>query len=406
MTKPVLKLITLIVGVIVIFFFGFHFSAGAAELPNVALDHIPVCTVSNPDTPRCHARVKVDKGEKVNATTSPTGYGPAQFLAAYNLSGTVTTPQTIAIVVAFDHPNIFSDLTQYSTSYGLPLLQNCPVSGGTPTTPCFQKIDQRGGTLYPSVNSGWALETALDVETVHAICQNCNILLVEADSNSYANLMAAVDRAVAMGAQYISNSYGSSEFGSETLYDYHFNVPGVAITFSSGDSGYGTSYPAASRYVTSVGGTTLNMSGVTYLGEQAWKGAGSGCSLYESKPSWQKDGGCARRSIADVSADADPNTGASVYDTVSYNGQSGWFQVGGTSLASPIIAAVYALASDAKSVQYPSSLPYLRVNYTNTMRDITTGANGKCRRTPYLCTAVLGYDGPTGLGTPFTPGAF
>jgi subtilase family serine protease len=384
-----------------------NFSVANAEsvLPDQAVEHIPVCPPGNPDIPRCHARVKVDRGGKVNATTSPTGLSPAQLLNAYSLSGTVTSPQTIAIVDAYDHPNIYSDLTTYSNTFGLPVLGNCAVSGGTASSPCFQKVDQRGGTSYPAVNSGWALEIALDVEAAHAICQNCNILLVEADSNSYTDLMAAVDRARLMGAKYISNSYGSGEFSIETTYDSHFNFPGTAFTFSSGDSGYGSSYPAASRYVTAVGGTTLNMSGTTYLSETVWSGSGSGCSLYESKPSWQTDTKCARRTIADVSAVADPNTGASVYDSVAYSGQTGWFQVGGTSLSAPVIAGVYALAHDLGSSQ-ANSLPYLRANYGVNLRDITSGRNGRCRKSPYLCTASTGYDGPTGLGTPLTPLAF
>lgn len=407
MPSSLKKILSILVFSSILFFTLAHVSSSVAvDLPQPALNHIPVCSVGNPQTPRCHARVVVDSKGKPQVTTSPSGYGPAQLLGAYSLTGFTSSTRIIAIVDAYDDPNILSDLNYYSTINSIPQMTACPVSSGINSAPCFQKVDQRGGTAYPNTDSGWALETSLDVETVHALCQNCNILLVEADSSSYANLMAAVDRAVAMGANVISNSYGSSEFRGETTYDYHFNIPNVAITFSSGDSGYGATYPAASRYVKAVGGTTLNLSGNSYVSETVWSGTGSGCSAYEIKPVWQKDTGCRNRMIADISADANPNTGASVYDTVPYSGQTGWFQVGGTSLASPIIAAVYALAGDSITVSSPSSLPYLKGNSAN-LHDVTFGTNGRCKGKPsYLCTAGIGYDGPTGLGTPNGPSAF
>lgn len=369
----------------------FTAKAHAADLPQAALDRIPVCVAGNPQTPRCHSWLKSNKQGHPQATTSPTGLTPNQFLTAYNLTGLASGTKTIGIVDAYNDPNVEADLGVFSGQFGLPA---CTVASG-----CLTVVNQNGGSSLPATDSGWALEISLDVQTAHALCQNCNILLVEANSNSYSDLMAAVDRAAAMGANVISNSYGSNEFSSESLFDYHFNVPGVAITFSSGDSGYGAEYPAASRFVTAVGGTTLSMSGTTYLGESVWSGTGSGCSSFEPKPAWQKDNGCARRTVGDVSADADPNTGASVYDSVPYSGQTGWWQVGGTSLASPIIAATYAQAAVAAN-------PYNLVSYGINMHDITSGSNGHCRRSSYLCTAVKGYDGPTGLGTPIGTGAF
>jgi len=207
-----------------------------------------------------------------------------------------------------------------------------------------------------------------------------------------------------MHADVISNSYGSGEFSGETSYDSHFNHPGIAITFSSGDNGYGVEYPASSKYVTAVGGTTLNLnSNSTYNSETVWSGTGSGCSAFELKPTWQKDNLCSKRTVADVSADADPNTGAAVYDSVKFQGQSGWFKVGGTSLSSPLVAAVYALAG-VPSGSSANSLPYSSGNSTN-LHDIVSGSNGSCRGT-YLCTGVSGYDGPTGLGTPNGLAAF
>lgn len=394
------KIVSLLFLVLTLIFISTVFSqkTQAVDLPPQAVNHIPVCPPGDQQTPRCHAQVVVNKNGKPQTTTYPAAYGPDQFLGAYNLNPFSSSTRTIAVVDAYDHPNIFSDLNYYSQSFGIPQMASCLITSGTTTTPCFQKVDQRGGTSYPSTNSGWALEIALDVEIAHAICQNCNILLVEADSNSYSNLMAAVDQAVAMGADVVSNSYGSGEFYSETSFDSHFNIPGVAITFSSGDSGYGASYPAASPYVTAVGGTTLTLSGNTYVSEKAWRGAGSGCSALESKPGWQVDTGCSRRMIADVSADADPNTGAAVYDSVPYNNQVGWFKVGGTSLASPLIAATFALAGNTSESINPSSLPY---SSPANFHDVTSGSNGRCRNKPaYFCNALSGYDGPTGLGTP------
>ena len=189
---------------------------------------------------------------------------------------------------------------------------------------------------------------------VSAICENCHILLIEANSASFTDLGTGVNTAASSGAVAVSNSYGGSSGSSycNTYYKHSY----VAITVSSGDSP-GIEYPAACGYVTAVGGTTLNSSG----SETDWSDAGGGCSSV-TKPSWQNSSvsGCSRRAVADVSADADPNTGADVYDTYGY---SGWLQVGGTSESSPIIAAVYALAGNATSTQYPAALPWQ--NYTS-----------------------------------------
>jgi hypothetical protein len=203
-----------------------------------------------------------------------------------------------------------------------------------------------------------------------------------------------------MGAVAVSNSYGGSEFTGEATYGAaYFNHPGVAITVSSGDSGYGVEYPAASQYVTAVGGTTLQRTTGGGFVEGAWSGAGSGCSVSEPKPSWQHDTGCSRRTVADVSAVADPATGVWVYDTF---GGKGWAVYGGTSVASPIVGAVYALAGAATPGDYPSKYPYAN---PAALHDVVGGSNGSCGG-GYLCTAVAGYDGPTGLGTPNGAGAF
>ncbi len=268
-------------------------------------------------------------------------------------------------------------------------------------TPYDRTIDTpQGGTRYPRGNTGWAEEISLDLDMVSAICPNCHILLVEASSNSFANLAAAVDEAATLGANAISNSYGGGEYTSEVSDQAHYNHPGIAITVSSGDGGYGVEFPAASQYVTAVGGTSLSRSSTTTRGwaETVWSGAGSGCSAYISKPTWQTDTGCLRRTVADVAADADPNTGVSVYDTYR---EPGWLVFGGTSVASPIIASVYALAGNAASLIY-GSYPYSR---TSSLFDVTSGSNGSCGGS-YLCTGARGYDGPTGNGTPSGTGAF
>ncbi|KOU53566.1 S53 family peptidase, partial [Streptomyces sp. WM6378] len=270
----------------------------------------------------------------------------------------------------------------------------------------FKKVDQNGGTNYPTADSGWAGEISLDVDMVSAACPQCHILLVEANTANMNDLGAAVNRAVTMGAKFVSNSYGGSEDASDTTSDAsYFNHPGVAITVSSGDSGYGVEYPAASQYVTAVGGTSLKKDSSTRgWSESVWgsssggDGAGSGCSAYDPKPSWQKDTGCAKRTVADVSAVADPATGLAVYD--SYQA-SGWNVYGGTSASSPIIASVYALAGTPGASSTPSSFPYA---HTGSLNDVTSGANGSCGN--YLCKAGTGYDGPTGLGTPNGTAAF
>ncbi len=349
----------------------------------------------------CNLRLLATADGAAAAAAAPTGYGPPDLRSAYGLSATGGAGQTIAIVDAYDDKTAEADLAMYRAYYGLPA---CTTANG-----CFKKVNQTGVQgSYPANNVGWALEISLDLDMASAICANCNILLVEAKNNQNANLYAAVDTAARLGATEISNSYGGAEASTETAQDVHYNHPGIAITVSSGDAGYGVEYPAASQYVTAVGGTTLTRSGSGFT-ESAWNGAGSGCSKYELKPSWQHDPGCAKRTVADVSAVADPNTGVAVYDSnCSAFGQllgqcfKGWGTVGGTSASAPIIAGVYALAGNAASTNYPSSIPYAN---TGALHDVTTGSNGSCSGS-YLCTAGAGYDGPTGLGTPNGTGAF
>jgi subtilase family serine protease len=347
----------------------------------------------------CDSKIVTNAGGgKPLVTAAPAGYGPEELRSAYNLADTSASNgsgQTIAIVDAYDDPNAEADLVVYRSHYGLPACTGAGVS------PCFKKVNQSGGSLMPRKDSGWAQEISLDLDMASAICPNCKILLVEASSNSFANLGAAEDYAAAH-ANVVSNSFGGNEFSSETSlsYDGHFTHPGVAITASSGDNGYGVEFPAASQHVTAVGGTSLTRDATTTRGwkESAWSKAGSGCSAYVAKAAWQTDNGCSRRAVADVSAVADPNTGVAVYDTFR---TGGWLVFGGTSVSAPIVAGVYALAGNAGAVTY-GSYPYA---HTGALFDVTTGANGSCGGS-YLCTAKAGYDGPTGLGTPNGTGGF
>ncbi len=298
--------------------------------------------------------------------------------------------RTVAIVDAYDDPNAESDLAVYRAAYGL---SPCTTANG-----CFRKVNQSGGTTYPRADTGWSEEISLDLDMVSAVCPNCHLLLVEATSNSLGNLLTAENTAAALAASVISNSWGANEFSSETFYDSYFHH-GIPITASTGDSGYGVSWPAASPYVTAVGGTSLVTStNARGWSEAAWSGAGSGCSAFEAKPSWQTDPGCARRMVADVSAVANPSTGVAVYD--SYN-EPGWLVFGGTSVAAPIVASVYALAGNGAAIATPS----YAYAHRSALFDVTSGSNGNCGGS-YLCTAFTGYDGPTGLGTPNGLGAF
>jgi len=343
-----------------------------------------VCAAATAGTASCHAYVRTD----LAPAATPSGYGPADLRSAYKLTTSGSASQTVAIVDAYDAPSAEADLAAYRTQYGLPA---CTTANG-----CFRKVDQNGGTNYPRKNNGWAQEISLDLDMVSAICPNCHILLVEAKTNSFANLGAAENRAATMGATVISNSWGGSD-ASDATYGSFFNHPGIAITVSSGDNGYGVEYPASSQYVTGVGGTHLTAGGGTRgWTETAWSGAGSGCSTLNAAISGQASAGtgCTKRAVADVSAVADPNTGVAVR----YNGS--WLVFGGTSVAAPIIAGVYGLAGNASSVN--NNYPY---SHTSSLFDVTSGSNGSCP-TSQWCTARAGWDGPTGLGTPNGTGAF
>lgn len=380
--------------------------ASAASADNLQLErsgrtyHVAACPRGNPQlTARCHAHIVTDvrgnplpgKAPTSSPNITPSGFGPADLRNAYGLNQASLSNgvgKVIAIVDAYGYPNASADLQAYRAQFGLPA---CSTSNG-----CLTIRNQTGGTFLPRANTGWDQEQALDLDMASAICPNCKILLVQANNSSFANLAQAVDYAASYaGVVAISNSYGGSEYSGEVSDQSHYNNPttrGIAVTVSAGDSGYGVEFPAASSDVTAVGGTHL----VPGSPETVWSGTGSGCSAYVPKPAWQTDKGCARRTVVDVSAVADPNTGVAVYAPGSFN-HSGWMIFGGTSVASPIIAGVYAVSG--------SVVPTTTTYKSGAFHDVTSGSNGNCGGT-YLCTAGTGYDGPTGLGTPNGTGAF
>ena len=344
---------------------------------------------------RCLSVVHTGTNHKIVATPNqpPAGaLGPSDIQNAYKLPAT-GSGQTVAIVDAFGDSSAESDLATFRSFYGLP---PCTTANG-----CFQKVDQTGGTNYPPDDSGWALETSLDLDAVSSACPNCHILLVEGDDNSIANLGIAENTAVSMGAKFVSNSYGIlGEDPSETSFDQYYTHPGVAVVASTGDTGNLTNWPATNPNVTAAGGTTLTKDTSVPRGwtETAWDSGGSGCSLFEPRPSYQNNisTNCPNnKAIADLSADADPNTGLAVYDT---NGQGGWLQVGGTSLSSPLLTAMYALGGTPTTGTFPVTYAYNDPHQSSDIFDVTQGSNGGCGNV--LCNAGPGWDGPTGLGTP------
>ena len=367
-----------------------------------------VCPISTSSTRfECLSEIRTTQNghPQVNAE-AVYGYGPDQFHSAYNLPTTAPTNQTIAIVDAYSNPNVFADLQTYDRQFGLPAFPLCSTSQ---QSACIAILNQWGASSpLPAADYGWATEISLDVQVAHAICQNCRINLYEADSSYTFDLDTAVNTAVSMGATVVSNSYGS--FLNECS-DSAYNHPNVAIVVSSGDDGYGVACPASMGSVVSVGGTSLYLNGSGgYGSEHVWwdgdYGTGSGCSNVNTAPSWQTSAsnwssiGCGDgRGMNDVSADADPNTGAAEYDSYNYGG---WVVMGGTSLSAPLIAGVYGLAASASSWSYPAQSVY---QSPDSLHDVTSGSNGYCDYN-LECNAGSGYDLPTGVGTPNGLGGF
>ncbi len=356
------------------------------------------CAVATAGFANCDAQIVVDsQGQPASAqpnavTGTPNGLGPAQIRSAYALLAAAGKGRTVAVVNAYNHPGVAADLAVYRKKFGLPA---CTVANG-----CFRKVNQTGGSVMPKTDAGWATETSLDVEMVSAACPSCKILLVLATTSSMANLAIAVDYAATQHVSAISNSYSAPDSAPNPAYDH----PGIAITASTGDNGYGVKSPASFDTVIAVGGTSLKKSATARKWtETAWSGAGSGCSKLNAKPSWQSAATkCTGKAVADVSAVADPNTGVAMYDSLSFRGAAGWQVYGGTSVAAPIVAAVYTMSG--RTAGYPASYSW---THPGNLNDVKTGTNGKCPlATASWCTARTGWDGASGLGTPKGTGGF
>jgi Ricin-type beta-trefoil lectin domain/Putative Ig domain len=386
--------------------------------PTIAGVRQACATPTRPGQMACMALVRTSHSAGADAS-SPSGYSPANLLSAYGLATAAAKPgdgETVAVVDAYNDPHASSDLAVYRKQFKLP---SC-----TTASKCLKITNEFGGSALPQADptgGGWELEESLDLDMVSAICPNCSIVLVEANTDNISDLAraeATASRTPHVNA--VDNSWGSgAEFIGETEFDPDFYAPGVAITAAGGDSGYGAQYPAASPYVTAVGGTRLVSSGGKWS-QAAWGMVGSGCSALEPKPSWQtaddrSPDGCLNRTDNDVSADADPSTGVALYDSepfASDGGTPGWTVAGGTSVSTPVIAATYALADIAAggpgkglaAGTMPASYPYLA---TAGLTRVVGGSNGRCESDrKYLCTAVKGFNGPTGLGTPDGTAAF
>ncbi|HET7500585.1 MAG TPA: hypothetical protein VFK02_06260 [Kofleriaceae bacterium] len=354
----------------------------------------------------CHARILVDEFGAIRPNATPAGLSPAQLRSLYGITSNGSTQTTVAIVDSNGYPNALRDLQMYRSTFGLPGIVKCAAGS---THPCLAVVNQTGGTGLPAFDLGWAQETALDLDMVSAICPNCNILLVEGTSPTFGNLATAANTAASNTAATgtgahavaVSNSYGGGESGT-TSFSASYTHPGVAVTASSGDSGFagGPQFPATSPGVIAVGGTSVHLGSSPR--ETVWSGAGSGCSTVYSKPSWQHDSGCTRRMEADIAAVADPNTGVAVFAPTSSTASS-FFVFGGTSVAAPVIAGIVGTTGTGVD---PSTI-YARISANPSLRfDVTSGTNGPCSGKPtYFCNGVTGFDGPTGLGTPVGPGA-
>lgn len=383
-----------------------------------AAAHSAISAKSSVLQPRPTLRIKqlgnLPNGQPMLAVANPTGLPPSAIKSVYNLSGLSPTSgagagQIIAIVDAFHYAPALSDLNRFNSQYGYPALSTC--TSLSQSGACFEQVHP--GNTTPPTNSNWNLEEALDIEWAHAEAPGAKIVLVEATSNTNANLFAAVNLANSLGATEVSMSWGGGESSGETSNDSSFTHSGTVYTVSAGDSGHGAEYPAASPNVMAVGGTTLNgCSGTScsFTSETTWTGSGGGASAVEGIPSYQSSytgpvfGSStiaaltgSRRGIPDVSFDANPNTGVSVFDSVTFQGQSGWWTLGGTSVGAPNWAGILAAGKAAGSTALQGDAAVYSGGYRTNLRDITSGTNGTCGT---ACTAGTGYDLVTGLGSP------
>lgn len=336
-------------------------------------------------------------GSPLLVSSTPGGYTPAQVRAYLGLTGT-GAGQTIAVVTAYDAPHAAADLATFNKHFGLV------------APPSFRKVNQSGGTKLPRADAGWALEAALDLQWAHAVAPDAALLLVEASSSALSNLLAAVTWAAAQpGVAVISGSFGTSEFSKQGGQDARCKLTTGVCLFASGDRGNPGTYPATNPWALGVGGTTLQLDDDgAVASETAWSGSGGGVSLYAPKPGYQNGvTTAARRTSPDVAYDADPATGFPVYSSTAYDGQTGWFQMGGTSAGAPQWAGILAAANQLRkglgkgplaAATSTGATPFHSALYAKRpVTDITVGSNGSCGA---LCTAAVGYDAVTGLGSP------
>jgi subtilase family serine protease len=364
------------------------------RLPQIAPTHEFVAFTRPP--------VQVVKPADLSAPPT-SAFTPTQIRHAYgfDLVSNEGAGQTIAVIDAYDDANIESDLATFSSQFGLPACSSA--------TGCFTKLYATGA--QPAASSQWAIETALDVEWAHAIAPQAKIILVEANSYALSDLLVGVDLAVTKGASVVSMSWTTPEFSGERSDDAHFVASGITFVAASGDSGAGVNYPAASPDVISVGGTSLTLTAEeNYESEAAWSGSGGGVSAYEVEPLFQEQFGVPNSSegyrvVPDVSLDANPGTGYAVYNSIPYQGVSGWFQVGGTSAATPEWAAAVAIVNSMRAAAHkaPYSGAAGPLYPSNTRLDALTfnpvnrPAQPNCRM---ACRTIAGFDIYTGLGSP------
>ena len=344
------------------------------------------------------------------AAAQATWYNGTRIRIAYGITAQGDPSRVVAIVDAYDDPNAFDNLTRFRSDSGLPAIQRCTLATLTSLTssarnPCFTKTNQTGGTSLPSADAGWSNEIDLDLQAASAVCPMCSILLLEATSAWIADLGTAVTTASNTAHVFaISNSYCSGDYPWSYAPAYDTAAKkGIAVTASAGDGGYGLLFPASATNVIGVGGTTLSVDATgVRTSETVWSGTGSGCSVYNAAPAWQSIPGnpcVGKKAVSDLSADADPNSGLAIYTT--YSGVTGYWVFGGTSLSSPLVAALYAMQGGynastlAGQYAWAAGTPYY---------DVTFGSNGTCSPS-VLCTAGVGWDGPTGRGSIATTSA-
>jgi subtilase family serine protease len=336
----------------------------------------------------------------------PKGENPKSIYKRYNFDKRfIGNGQVIAIVSAYNYPTALADFNVFSNQFGLPL--ECSTNVFAATNSVFQLVNARG--TQPSLDTGWAMESALDIQWAHAMAPGAKIVLVQSGSSTFIDLFQAVDVANTIpNVQVVSMSWGQYEFYGETTFDVHLKMPGIVYVASAGDVGGNTLYPSVSQYVISTGGTKLNRNQCgEFVSEIGWTNGGGGPSIFVSIPAYQaaqptivaKCGNL--RGTPDVAFDADPTSGVAIYDSTPYNGILGWTTIAGTSLSAPCWAGIIACINERRNKPIASTAEFLAIlystlnsrHYTNYFNDIIYGEAGGIS-----CT--IGCDFVTGLGSP------